>query len=174
MKCEYYNRYVKKSPYIENLTNNIARKHATPHLVDDCSGYILMLKYRKNFIDSAKRWSGYNLKNINEIYDTILEDYFQFFNDNNSKCMIVFHEQLLGNEAEFIKNAGDFFDIPCEEKIKTTNNKMGKQGGKLVLNEKYSYSKRNISLSNYNKESRFFRTLYKNSKINTGYNEKYK
>lgn len=151
LTCIYENRYVsggvlhdklvetKKEDhrYIKHI--HIPVKHARPR--KEYSDYsILIIKEPKNYVTSFLKWNDDPNIDVYRLYNKMLNDYYNFHLDNIEKSIIVFHEDLIGNESQFIWYTSEKFGLIVKHPyydIVTTDKIMTRGGGTGYINKKY-------------------------------------
>ena len=119
-------------------TSFIATKHCKPN-IELGENFIIVLKESGNFISSFKKWRRFSENEIIDIYLRGIADYIKFFNKFESKVIIVFHEDILGNEEKFIDLVSKKFNIDkLSNEIITTDLIMNRSGGCGTTDKKYN------------------------------------
>jgi len=139
IECLYENRYLDKNESYTVTHTDIALKHCRPK--KEYSDYhIFILKKFKNFLPSFLNRDIRGENDPYDVYNKAINDYLTFFMDNIDESIIVYHEDLLENESEFLWYTSTKFGLPIKHSyydIITTDKRLNTSGGNGTLSEKY-------------------------------------
>lgn len=98
IQCKYETKYVGGGKYRKG---KMALKHSTP---DEKHGdyFIILLKTSGNFVKSYRKWSGSTEAHALFVYNDMIKEYLKFYLSNDDRTVIIFHEDLIGNEEKYI------------------------------------------------------------------------
>jgi hypothetical protein len=150
VKCIYENKYSEN-----NMFNcNMALKHCFPINIDFVCN-ILILKNINDFINSFMNWKNHNEKDSFSVYENYLEKYSNFYKENKDDSVIIFFNDLLENEKEFLNYLSNKFGFKLNNEFIKTNKIMNRDGGKTTTNEIFdgillNIKKHFITNNNYN------------------------
>jgi len=136
LHVSYENEYC-YNEYMDKKRDSL--KHSKPKLIDGVDYYILIFKLKSNFITSFKKWThNKSIKlNVSDLYDEMVQDYINFYKENEDKCILILYEDLYNNEIDFINFVGDKFGIETQDSITIPTNVMDRSGGANTTNEKF-------------------------------------
>lgn len=122
--CEYENKYEDSQ-----ASKLVAIKHTPPSLdYGDC--FIIIIKTSGNFVRSWAKKGYCPPDKIIGFYKDAIHNYIEFYLNNKDKVAIVFHEDLIGREALFIRAICKKFDLSAlSGNLTVSNMRTDKSGG---------------------------------------------
>ena len=125
------------SKYIKR--DNVAIKHCEPN--NELSDIqILIIKSWVNFLPSYIKWDKKSDIFIKQAYILAMDDYLKFYLNNQENCVIIFYEDLLNNEEEFLNYLSETFQINFIKKFKVPKKRMDRNSGKSTNTQDFNIS----------------------------------